>query len=434
MKFCKYIAESSWLNALLKVFKKMHLLVVSQNFWPESFRINELVKLLKKRGHEVTILTGLPNYPQGKFYPNYRFRVFPFQEIWENMKIIRVPLVSRGSSSNLRLILNYLSFMFFATVYAPFFCKKKYDAIFVFQTSPITQALPAIVLKKFFKMPVFMWVQDLWPESLSATGKVKSRIIHSIVDKFVAFIYRRCDRILIQSQGFLPYITRYSINPEVVYYYPNYAEDFYNPLSVLKEQINKYNLPSGFKVMYAGNIGAAQAVNVIIGAAIKLRDYPDIKWVIAGDGSERSWLIKQIKENELENNVFWIGSYPSQEMPYLFSLADIMLATLRKSEIFALTVPSRIQSYMACAKPIVVSIDGEACRIVEEAEAGIAVEAENPDSLAEAVLALYKTSPQKREEMGWKGRAYFENFFSQELLVNKLEDFLLQQVTKKTVE
>jgi glycosyltransferase involved in cell wall biosynthesis len=406
----------------------MKILIVSQYFWPENFRINDLAEGLVERGHEVTVLTGIPNYPTGVFFSGYGF----FRKLRQNykgVKIIRVPLIPRGNSSGKRLALNYLSFAFLASIFAPFICRRKYDLIFVCQLSPVTVGIPAIVLKKLKRIPIIFWIQDLWPESLTATGAVKSEKILNGIQKLVRFIYQHCDRILIQSPSFSPLIESQGVDSKRITYFPNSVEKLYAPLPKQFSVEGMAELPTGFRVMFAGNIGAAQDFPTILAAADKLRAYPDIHWVILGDGRARSWLEAEINETGLTDRVHLLGRFPMESMPYYFSLADIMLVTLKSEPIFSLTIPSKIQSYLACGKPIVAALDGEGGRVVAESGAGFSSPAEDANALAESVLAMYRMPKEERDAMGMRGREYCEENFEREMLINRLEDWMRELVT-----
>lgn len=399
----------------------MNILIVSQYFWPENFRINDLSLGLKERGHIVTVLTGIPNYPDGRFFSGYS--IFKKRgEDYQGIKVVRVPLVPRGSGGTIPLALNYLSFSFFASLLGPFYCRGNFDVIFVYEPSPVTVGLPALMLKKIKYAPVLFWVQDLWPESLSATGFVRSNKILRMVEGLVRFIYRGCDRILVQSKAFSRSIENLGVNTERIMYYPNSAEEFYQPIQLDANALELNGMPSGFRVMFAGNIGVAQDFPSILAAAEYLKKYTDIHWIILGDGSMRSWLEEQVKERCLSDTVHLLGRYPAEMMPWFFSLADVMLVTLKREPIFALTIPSKVQSYFACAKPIIAALDGEGARVIEEAGAGLTCPAEDPDSLAEAVLSMYSKSHDERRSMGELGRRYFEKNFERKMLLKRLED------------
>jgi len=401
----------------------MNVLLVTQYFWPENFRINDLAQGLRNRGHQVTVYTGKPNYPGGRFFPGYGL----FErgnDAFGGVRVIRVPLIPRGSGSGFRLALNYLSFAFCASMMAPFRVYGDFDVILVYEPSPVTVGLPALVLKGIKGIPLLFWVQDLWPESLIAADAVRARWILAGIERLVRFIYRRCDRILVQSKAFAPEIQRYGIARERITFFPNSAEAIYQPLNVEPDAPERTHLPPGFRVMCAGNIGAAQDFGTILGAADRLRDQAEIQWVIIGDGRSRSWVEAEIERRGLGRSVHLLGRHPVESMPRFFALADAMLVTLRRDPILAMTLPSRVQSYLACGRPIVAALDGEGERIIREAGAGIVAGSGNPDRLAEAVLEIYRMSETDRRAMGERGRQYFTQHFERELLLTRLEGWM----------
>ena len=398
----------------------MKVLIVSQYFWPEDFRINDTAFGLAGRGHEVTVLTGKPNYPEGRFFAGYGF-FGRTHEKYGGVRIVRVPLIPRGRSGPLRLAFNYLSYALFASVLAPFHCRGAYDAILVYEPSPITVGIPALVLKWLKSAPLLFWVQDLWPESLSATGAVRAGWILAIVSRFVRFLYRRCDLILVQSRAFMEPIRAYGITEERIAYFPNSAEAFYLPVTVEDAAPERAQLPEGFRVMFAGNVGAAQDFETIISAAERLKSYPDIRWIILGDGRMLPWVAAEVSRRGLQSTISLPGRYPAETMPRWFALADAMLVTLRREPIFAMTIPAKAQSYLACGRPIVAALDGEGARVIREAGAGIAVEAGDAGALAAAVIRLYRMPAAERRAMGEKGRRYFEEHFERERLLGQLE-------------
>jgi glycosyltransferase involved in cell wall biosynthesis len=404
----------------------MRILIISQYFWPENFRINDLAIGLKELGHEVTILTGKPNYPGGSFYTGYGF-FRKYREDFHGMDLIRVPLIPRGEGGKVRLILNYFSFALFACLLAPFYCRGKYDLIFVCQLSPVTVGLPALLLKKIKKIPIMFWVQDLWPESLSATGAINSKLILRLVKSMVRFIYEGCDNILVQSRAFNPSIEKLGVDGKRILYFPNSAEELYQPAAAGADLPQLTGIPAGFRIMFAGNIGAAQDFPTIIEAASLLKDYPDIHWLIVGDGRMLPWVKNEVLKRHLEDRVHFLGRHPVELMPAFFSWAQVMLVTLKKEPIFALTIPAKIQSYLACARPIIAALDGEGARTVVEAQAGIACAAESPEELAKAVLLMYKTPEAELEIMGRSGREYFARNFERSLLLKQLDGWIMTQ-------
>jgi glycosyltransferase involved in cell wall biosynthesis len=408
----------------------MRILIISQYFWPEEFRINEFSRMLAERGHQVTVLTGIPNYPGGSFFPGYRF-IRNKTENYEGIKIIRVPLLSRGKGGGFRLALNYFSFAFFASILGPFKCRDPYDVVFVYEPSPITVGLPAIVMKKIKSAPIVFWVQDLWPESLSATGAVKSRYILKMVEHLVRFIYSCCDLILVQSRVFINAISSMGIEQSKIKYFPNSAEEIFSQADGVAKLSQGIKFPEGFRIMFAGNIGAAQDFETILTAAELIKKHADIHWVIVGDGRMFSWVQEQIKLRQLSQTVHLLGRHPVEAMPSFFSRADVMLVTLRKEPIFALTVPAKVQAYMASARPIIAALDGEGARTIEEAGAGLVCPSENAEMLAETVLKVYHMDQVQRKKMAMQGRKYFEDNFEPNKLIDDLECWLTELTKHK---
>lgn len=405
----------------------MHIIVVTQYFWPENFRINDLVSGLIERGHSVTVLTGIPNYPEGTFFAGYGIFSNTSQD-YHGVKVVRVPLVPRGKGGGVRLVLNYLSFVLSACFLAPFRCRAQYDLVFIFEPSPVTVALPALFLKYLRKIPVMFWVQDLWPESLAATGAVTSRWILDVVAGIVRFIYRNCDKILITSQSFKKSIEHHDGKPENIIYFPQSAEAIFQAVAEKQAAAVLDSIPPGFWIMFAGNIGAAQDFKTIIASAEKLKEYEDIHWIIVGDGRMREWAENEAKNHGLSNNFHFLGRHPLEAMPAFFTHADALLVSLKKEPIFALTIPSKIQSYLACGKPVIGVLDGEGANIIEEAGAGFTCPCGAPDALAQAVLKMYETPKPEREKMGAKGRAYYDANFDRNMLLDRLDGWMRELV------
>jgi glycosyltransferase involved in cell wall biosynthesis len=406
----------------------MRVLIVSQYFWPEGFRINELVQSLVARGVVVDVLTGKPNYPEGKIYPGYR-AAGTMDEFWQGAHIFRVPLFPRGLRSSVRLFLNYISFMFSAGIVGGWKLRTtKSDIVFVYAPSPLLQALPALFIGWLKRVPVVVYVQDLWPESLSATGYIQNRFVIGIVESLVKFIYRFSDLILVSSRPFRECIQRFSPAAEIVYYPNSVDASFCKPEHGLKVHVPA--LDSGFCVIFAGNLGAAQAVHVIVEAAALLRENADIRVVVFGSGSRCEWIREQIAERQL-NNLFLAGRFPGEAMPYLLSRASALLVTLADQEILAATVPNKIQAYMAVGRPIIASMNGEGARLVVEANAGLAVPAEDSKALADAILELRALPKEARENMGSNARDYYRNHFDHEKLVSELIERLTDVIKVK---
>lgn len=399
----------------------MKLLVVSQYFWPENFRINDLVADMVKRGHEVTVLTGQPNYPSGQFFPGYGW-ARPRTESYQGARVIRVPLVPRGGAGAIRLALNYLSFAVFGALGTWLRLRGKFDAIFVFEVSPITVGIPAIVASRRFNVPILFWVLDLWPESLTAAGGVRSPRILRAVDRLVKWTYRNCSRVLVQSRAFVPEIARHGVPDSRILYFPSWGESLFQPVQQADSTLLP-PLPQGFKVLFAGNIGEAQDLPAVLEAAALLRDRTDIHWLIVGDGRMAAWAKDEVQRRGLLQ-VHFLGRHPLESMPNFYAAADALLLPLKREPIFALTIPGKLQSYLACARPILAMLDGEGARIVEESGAGLACPAGDAEGLASQVQKLAAMPTSDRMEMGRNGRNYYEANFDRTRLFNQLETWL----------
>jgi glycosyltransferase involved in cell wall biosynthesis len=397
----------------------LRLLIVSQYFWPENFRVNELAAGLAERGHDVVVLTGQPNYPSGRFAPGYGW-FGRRRETYRGAAVVRVPLVARGGGGAVRLALNYLSFAFFASVLGPFRCRGEFDAIFVHETSPATVGLPALWLKFLKKAPICFWVLDLWPESLSASGMVSSRLVLALAGRLVKFIYDGCDRIVVSSRGFIEHIVGQGVAREKLDFLPQWAESHYRPLPLDRQGAD----PSIFRILFAGNIGGSQDFATILDAAERLKERRDVEWIVAGGGRMQAWVEREVTARGLQARVRLLGQRPVEEMPALFARADAMLVTLRRDPIFALTAPAKLQAYLACAKPILAALDGEGARIVAGSGAGLAAPAGDAAGLARAALEMLGKSAEERARMGAAGRAYYDKEYDPATLLARLEGWL----------
>lgn len=404
----------------------MKVLTVNQYFWPEQFRINDVVRSLVERGVEVDVLTGKPNYPQGSIYEGYRASGTQREE-WRGASLFRVPLFPRGRESKWRLALNYLSFVLSGLAFGPWLLRKRqYDVVFACGLSPILLVIPAILIARLRGCKLIVWVQDLWPESLSATGYVRNPIVLNLVASVVRWIYRRCDLILVQSEAFRGPISKLAPGVPILYYPNSVDPAFARPLEAEVEVPIIPAMQTGFPVMFAGNVGAAQSVEVIVEAATLLSDQPEIRFVIFGNGSRWEWMRQQVAERNL-HNLHLAGQYPVDTMPGLMRQAGALLVTLADRPIFAATVPNKVQAYLASARPIVACLNGEGARVVEEAGAGVSVPAENARALAAAVLRVYRMSPEQRDELGKNGQQYFNAHFDHDRLVEDLIGYLAAQ-------
>lgn len=395
----------------------MRVLIVSQYFWPENFRINAIVESLVERGVDVDVLTGKPNYPEGVIFSGYRLWGCQREE-WKGATLYRVPLYPRRRNSRFGLAANYLSFILFGLVSGSWLVRKqRYDVIFVYGLSPILLAIPALFIGWLKGLPVVLWVQDLWPESLSATGYVRNKTILKMVERVVRFIYRHTDLLLVQSRAFEEPI-RILASGVPIEYYPNSVDaSFAVPSANFTPEVE--GLGNGFSIMFAGNIGAAQAVGVIVEAAELLKEYPDIHFVVLGDGSAREWMLSEAQQRGL-SNLHLPGRFPVDTMPGFMQKASVLLVTLADQPIFAVTVPNKVQAYMAAGRPIIACLNGEGARLIVESGAGLAAPAEDARALADSIMKLYRLSSDEREKMGDNGRSYYRKHFDHDMLVDQL--------------
>ena len=396
----------------------MKILIVSQYFFPEEFKINDLARDFVDRGHKVTVLTGKPNYPKGEYYDGYQYKGV-VTENYFGAEVIRVPLRKRGAGGGKNLVLNYLSFVYNANDYIRK-NKMQYDAILVYEISPITQVYPALFCKKKYGGKVLVWVQDLWPESVTAAGGVKNKLVLGILDRMVKKIYKKTDVLLVQSEGFKESILSKGDFKSKIIFAPNWAEDLYIEKQMIEPEKVAAMMPKGFRVMFAGNIGAAQDVESIIKAANETRDIPDIKWVIVGDGRAKSIVETQAKEFGLSKTVVFLGRHPMKQMPTFFSFADIMVVSLKDEYIFSLTIPAKTQSYMASGKPIVSMLNGEGNRIIENAGCGLTAQSGDYKMLAKNVKKLYKTEKKELSQMGLRGFEYYLSHFDKKTVIDNM--------------
>lgn len=403
----------------------MKILVLSQYFWPEPFVINELSLQLKKQGHFVTILTGKPNYPDGDLYPGYKAKG-TIKEFYQGIPVYRVPIRPRKKGGALNLILNYLSFLCFGLIYAvKFFRKEKFDVVFIYAPSPITSAIPGIFLKWLTNAHITLWIQDLWPESLQATGFVRNPLILKAVEKLVRTIYFFSDTLLVQSQAFIQPVSRLIKKQSKIIYYPNCSIDLANiPCSNEQLDPNLINtLEKNFCLVFSGNIGTAQSVETILRAAEILISLPEIKIVFVGSGSIKGKLEEQVHLKRLSNVIF-AGRFAPEHMPLIYSLASGLVVTLKKDEILTYTIPSKVQGYLAAGRPIIAALNGEAARVIHESGAGLVTPSENSVALAESIEKLYLMPKSLREIMGEAGRKYFLKHYELTQQGLRLEEIL----------
>lgn len=402
----------------------MRVLIVSQYFWPEHFLINDLAVGLQQYGHQVAVLTGLPNYPGGRIYPGCHLGAA--SRNYQGVDIIRVPLVPRGRGTSLRLFLNYVSFALSASLLGPWKYRAQPDRIIVFQPSPVTVGIPAVVLSKLRRSPIYFWVQDLWPDCLISGGGIRAPWIIRAVDWLVKTIYRHCHLLLVQSEGFANYIQDQGVPREKIVLMPNWADAVFRPITLPLDAPEHRQFPHGFRVLFAGNVGQSQSWPTWVEAAAYTRHRPDIHWIVMGDGRQYQALARRVQEKQLHGTFHLLDRCPPEVVPRYFAAADALLVTLRHCPTLARTIPSKVQAYLACGRPVVAGLEGDGARVIRQAEAGIVVPPDDAQALAHAVLQLADLPVQQRLEMGKRGRAYYEAHFARERLLERWHQLLLE--------
>lgn len=391
-----------------------HILVVSQYFYPEAFRINDMCAEWVRRGYKITVLTGIPNYPYGKFFDGYSLTK-KRREKYMGMDIIRIPLIARGHSS-LGMALNYFSFVISGFFWKTF-TRLKADMVFIFEVSPMTQALNGVWFAKRRKIPCWIYVQDLWPENIEIVTGIRSPIVIKPVERMVKSIYRRCDRIFATSPSFVEMIRqRIPEEREKVSYWPQYAEEFYHPVKDAKSEL----IPDDgrFKVIFTGNVGQAQGLEILPESA-KLLSGEKIRFVIVGDGRSKEALKKRIDELGVGEMFTLIERQDAEKIPELLCCCDAAFVSFMNNPLFANTIPAKLQSYMACGMPILACATGETERIVREAECGVCCPIGNAEALADTVRALAKDT--RLKEYGANAEKYFKTHFDKKMLLDRFD-------------
>lgn len=406
----------------------MKLLVISQYYYPEQFRINDICKEWVNRGYEVTVLTGIPNYPEGKFYKGYNF-FKKRREVIDGIEIIRIPIIPRGKKS-IMLLLNYLSFVISGFFFAKF-TKKTFDKVFIYEVSPITQALPGIWYAKRKKIESILYIMDLWPESIElATGKRNNKLF-KIIDKLVNYIYMNTDKILTSSKSFKTDIIKKGQQREKVEFWPQYAEEFYCDNNSKALEIVDENK---FKVIFTGNIGYAQGLDILVNTAKILKEKNEnIIFYLVGNGRAKEQLKKKIQENKVEEIIKFIDKKPAKEIPTYINACDATFISLKSNYISEKILPAKLQSYFACGKPIIGCAKGEIEDVINVANAGICCNEENEEKLTQKIIELKNKTKEELEEYGRNARKYYEENYEKNYLLNRMDNILKNKEEIKNV-
>lgn len=400
---------------------KKHILVVAQYFYPEQFRINDICEEWVKRGYKVTVLTGIPNYPEGKYYKGYNL-FKKRREIINGIEINRIPLIPRGGNSFM-LAMNYLSFVVSGLFFA-YFTKLKTDFVFIYEVSPMTQALPGVWYAKRRKVPCIIYVTDLWPENVEIVAGIKNKKILNNIGKMVDYIYKNCNRILTSSKSFITAIEKRGVNKEKIEFWPQYAEDFYQPI-LRNTQINEIPNDGCFNIIFAGNIGYAQGLEVLYKTAVILKEKEyKVRFNLVGDGRAKIDLIKAVEVNNVKEYFNFIERQPAKKIPLLMSACDASLICLSKSKVFEITLPAKTQSYLACGVPIIACADGEVCHVIKSADAGVYSPAGDAEKLALKIIEITSYSKERLSEMGKNAGRYYKVHFDKKMLLDRIDEIL----------
>jgi glycosyltransferase involved in cell wall biosynthesis len=400
----------------------MRILIVGQYFPPEPVPLlGDLARGLRELGHDMTVLTGFPNYPYGRIYDGYRLRIYQ-REVQDGIHLVRVPIFPDHSYSKLKRSLNYASFAISATTLGPFLTGR-FDRILVFQTSPVTMGIPAVVLRWLRGGRLLWWVQDLWPDTLEASEIGLGPQLMRALRWMVKTIYHHCDLVLVESPGFVPRILELGVRPDRVVYLPNWAEDTYGNSAYDHEFATAEGIQAGFNVIFAGTVGVAQNLEVVLRTAALLRGDPDVRFVIIGDGAMYGAMVDLARQLNLQNVVFK-GRRPASQMPKFFATAGALLVHLRRAPLFAINVPSKLQSYLASGRPVLAALEGVGAQIVQDAHGGIVCDPDDPQALRDAVRRLRDMPKRDREVMGMNARQYYEANFARGLILSRLNELL----------
>lgn len=406
--------------------KKKHILVVSQYFYPEQFRINDICMEWVRRGYEVTVITGIPNYPQGKFFADYGLTKRR-KEMWNGVQIIRIPLVPRGKSY-IGLACNYLSFVVSGWIWN-IFTGIKADIVFNYEVSPMTQALVGVWYAKKRKIPCYLYVTDLWPDDVEIITGIHNKFIIGMISRLCNYIYTRCNRIFTSSESFLKKINERGISKDKLEFWPQYAEDFYVPYKA--ESIDALCDETGIRkdgrmnLIFAGNIGYSQGLQILVRVASLLkRQGEKVRFVLIGDGRYKEKLLAEIEKEGVKDYFLFMNKKPPEEIPKYLAAGDASLICLSKSEVFSMTIPAKTQSCLACGKPVLVSADGEVQEVIRKAGCGLYSAAGDAKGLYENICRMSHMTQPELTELGEKALTYYKENFEKEMLLSHMDGYL----------
>lgn len=404
---------------------RKRVLVVCQHFWPEAFRINDITDYLVEKQCEVDVLCGIPNYPKGQFFEGYS--VFRNRKQNHNgVRIRRAYEIPRGSNTNLRIFLNYISFPFASLFHIPRLLTKSYDKILLYQLSPVMMSIAGIIVGKIKRIETTMYVLDLWPENLFSVLNVRNRFLRSLITAISHWHYKHVDKLVVLSEKMKRRLMEVTgISDDKIVVLPQACEKIYEQDIDDKELAKRFE--GKFNILYAGNISPAQSFETVIEAAKKLKSdgFVDINWIIVGDGMSRKWLEEEVKKANLQDYFTFEGQKPVEDIPRYTAFADALLGCLVKSDLLEATIPAKVMSYFAAGKPMVLAMDGEVKELVNTTiQCGYVGQTEDPRTLARNIKRIHGLSPEERREMGVRGKSYHFAHFERNLILGKLFKFI----------
>ncbi len=398
--------------------EKLKVLIITERFYPEEFIVNDLAAEWAAAGLQVDVLTQAPSYPAGRIFPGYSNKMFS-TERWKNINIFRFFTITGYRDSLFFKLLNYLNFAVTGCA-AALFKARGYDRIFVYQTGPLTLALPAVLARKVYGIPVTIWTQDIWPDMVYAYGFKKTRLLEGFLGLVIRFIYRNCDNILVSCEGFARRIGEYVPGREIRHF-PNW------PTVAPDSGTETEKLPEGFNFTFAGNIGKLQNLEKVLrGFGLASRLQPGLRLNIVGDGSHLETLKDIAKEENINGVVFW-GRRKSGDMPAFFRPSDVMIISLNNAPGLALTVPAKFQAYLAFHKPVFAVMNGEVRDLVEKYKIGICADPDSPESIRDGFLKFYALKGEWLAAFSGRARTLVDDRYDRARIVGGIREIVSGQ-------
>ena len=396
-----------------------HILVIAQYFYPEQFRINDICIEWVKRGYKVTVVTGIPNYPQGKFYDGYGLFARR-RDTHHGVGIIRLPLIPRGNSS-MMLILNYISFVVSGFVWSVF-AKTRADCVFIYEVSPMSQALPGVWYAAKSRVPCYLYVTDLWPDNVEILAGITNKRVLNVIGRMVDYIYSKCTMVFTSSKGFMQAIADRGVDKDKIEFWPQYAEDFYQPIANSVAKAPEIPRDGKLNIVFAGNIGYAQGLEILPSVARRLKESgAKVRFNMIGDGRFKNILEDRIKQENVAEFFNFIDKQPAIRIPDFMAIGDAALISLAKNKVFSKTLPAKTQSCFACGVPIIVAADGELPDIVQQARAGLCSDAGDVEGLVANILLMASLTEAERIEMANNALKYYRDNFDKEKLLSRMD-------------